>query len=180
MEKKKKDPPTIFIIDTSAILSGKPLPVDQQPCWTVEEIADEFSSGGSSWRMFQYLLEKGLNLHRPSKEAKQQVTEIISTMGETQRLSKADQAVLALAVDAKSNKKEKIIILTDDYSIQNIASVLNIQFQSLSQKGITKTFKWIRRCRGCGRVLSSDEKICPICGSTAKFVVDKQSKKNKK
>jgi len=167
---------TIYIIDTSAVLSGKPLPVDQQECWTVEEINAEFSEGGSSWRMFQYLLEKGLSLHRPSDSAIKKVKSIIQKMGETKRLSIADQSVLALAIDVK-NMMKKPVILTDDYSIQNIASVLKVQFQSISQKGITKTFKWIRRCRGCGRVLSADESICPICGSTAKYVVDKSAKK---
>ena len=180
MEKKKKDQSIIYIIDTSAVLSGKPLPVGQQQCVTVEEIADEFSPGGLSWRTFQYLLEKGLSIHRPSSEIKKQVTQVIKKMGETHRLSTADISVLALAFEIKTGKKEKAIILTDDYSIQNIASVLHISTQSISQKGITKTFKWIRRCRGCGRVLSQDETICPICGSTAKFVVDKKTKKTKK
>ena len=180
MEKRNTDQSIIYIIDTSAVLSGKPLPVDQHQCLTVEEIADEFSPGGSSWRMFQYLIEKGLSIHRPSSEAKNQVNQVVKKMGETHRLSKADMSVLALAFEIKTEKKEKAIILTDDYSIQNIASILHISTQSISQKGITKTFKWIRRCRGCGRVLSQDETICPICGSTAKFVVDKKTKKTKK
>ncbi|MBS3778136.1 MAG: NOB1 family endonuclease [Candidatus Thermoplasmatota archaeon] len=166
----------IYIIDTSAVLSGKPLPVDQQECWTVEEIDAEFSKGGSSWRMFQYLREKGLSLHRPSDSSIKKVRSIIQKMGETKRLSTADQSVLALAVDIKKMKK-KAVILTDDYSIQNIASVLDVAFQPVSQRGITKTFKWIRRCQGCRRVLSADESICPICGSTAKYVVDKSTKK---
>jgi len=175
---KNKDSPRIYIIDTSAILSGKPLPVDQQDFWTVEEVAEEFSPGGSSYRMFQYLREKGLSLHRPSKNAKRKVNQIIQKLGENLRLSSADRAVLSLAVDVDLMENVHAVILTDDYSIQNIASVLKIEFQPISQKGITKTLKWIRRCQGCKRVLSSDESVCPICGSNAQFVVDKKEGKN--
>jgi UPF0271 protein len=180
-EKKIQDDKTaIYIIDSSAVLSGKPLPLDQQICWTSEEIANEFSIGGPSYRMFQYLLEKGLELHNPTEESKKIVLEIVERMGEGLRLSSADQAILALAVDVKRVTQNKAIILTDDYSIQNIASILNIEFQSISQSGITKTFKWIRRCRGCGRILTNNESDCKICGSPARFVVDKQVKQKRK
>lgn len=128
--------------------------------------------------MFQYLQEKGLTLHRPSEKAKAKIRQVVNKMGEKKRLSLADQEVLALALDVNAMKEKKPIILTDDYSIQNIASVLKISYQPVSQKGITKTFKWIRRCRGCGRKLTDQEEECPICGSTAKYVVDKE-KKNK-
>jgi endoribonuclease Nob1 len=171
---------TIYIIDTSAVLSGKPFPVDEEECWTVEEIANEFSEGGLSFRTFIYLREKGLSIHQPSIQAKKKVSIIIEKMGETSRLSSADKAVLALAVDVQEKKKIKAVILTDDYSIQNIASVLHIPFQSISQHGITKTFKWIRRCSGCGRTLSSNESVCSICGSNARDVIDRSQSKKKK
>lgn len=180
-KKKQYDEAVIYIIDSSAVLSGKPLPLDQEQCWTAEEISNEFSVGGSSYRMFQYLREKGLSLHHPTEESKKMIHDTIKRMGEGFRLSSADQAILALAVDVRNVEKKKAIILTDDYSIQNIASVLNIAFQPILQTGITKTFKWIRRCRGCGRILSNDESDCKICGSPARFVVDKQiTQKHKK
>jgi UPF0271 protein len=178
--KKQYDESVIYIIDSSAVLSGKPLPLDQQQCWTAEEISNEFSVGGSSYRMFQYLREKGLSLHRPTEESKKIVNATIKQMGESLRLSSADQAILALAVDVMHTEKKKAIILTDDYSIQNLASVLNITFQTVSQTGITKTFKWTRRCSGCGRKLKNDESDCKICGSPARFVVDKQVKQKYK
>jgi len=178
-KKTQNDKIVVFLIDSSAILSGKPLPVDQELCWTVEEIASEFSEGGPSWRMFQYLREKGLSIRQPTEQAKKIIVETMKRLGENLRLSIADQMVLALAVDVSNEKDKKPVLLSDDYSIQNIASVLDISVQSISQKGITKTFKWIRRCRGCGRILSPEESVCKICGSTAKFVVDKSMKKKK-
>lgn len=162
------------------ILSGKPFPIDQQESWTTDEIAEEFSKGGPSYRMFQYLREKGLSLHCPSEDALKKINTIVEKMGETLRLSDADKALLALAVDVTTIPGKKPIILTDDYSIQNIASMLSIKFQSVTQSGITKTFKWIRRCQGCGRILSDTESICPICGSKAKFIVSEKMKNQKK
>ena len=95
-------------------------------------------------------------------------------------MNDADQSVLALAVDVNGKKDKKAIILTDDYSIQNIASVLHIKFQTITQSGITKTFKWKRICKGCKRELNTDEAECYICGSEAHFVVDKKIKHKKK
>ena len=115
-------------------------------------------------------------MHRPSQEARKKIQRVLNKLGETHRLSPADQSLLALAMDIQLTHGKKPILLTDDYSIQNVAHLLQISFQPLSQRGITKTFKWIRRCRGCKRTLSSNETICPICGSSGKDVVVKKTK----
>ena len=77
---------------------------------------------------------------------------------------------MALSLDIKSEKKE-IIILTDDYSIQNVAHVTNINFESISQSGITKKFKWVSRCRGCGKKFKDNISVCPICGADTKNII---------
>ncbi|MDG6218241.1 MAG: NOB1 family endonuclease [Candidatus Thermoplasmatota archaeon] len=178
-KEKDKKQSIIYLIDSSALLSGKPFPLDEEECWTVEEIANEFSPGGASFRNFVYLQEKGLRIHQPSEQAKKKVALVIEKMGEKNRLSIADQAILALAVDVKDNVQKQAVILTDDYSIQNIARVLQIKVQGISKRGITKTFKWRQRCRGCGRLLSQDESTCRICGSDACYVVDTSQPKPK-
>lgn len=178
--KKDKNQSIVYLIDSSVLLSGKPFPLDEEECWTVEEIAKEFSPGGASFRNFVYLKEKGLRIHQPSEQAKKKVALIIEKMGEKNRLSAADQAILALAVDVNDSFQKQAVILTDDYSIQNIASVLHIKIQGISQRGITKTFKWNRRCNGCGRLVSKNESTCLICGSDTRYVVDNSPSQSKK
>ncbi|MFH0970259.1 MAG: hypothetical protein V1776_02245 [Candidatus Diapherotrites archaeon] len=53
------------------------------------------------------------------------------------RLSPADESVLALAFES-FDRKEKVMVFTDDYSIQNILKWARIPFSGILQKGITK------------------------------------------
>ena len=91
--------------------------------------------------------------------------------GDKERLSTADIEILALALDINKDVNKETIILTDDYPIQNVANTLNIKFQSFSQRGITKKFKWMYRCPGCGKRFKESIKICPICGSETKISI---------
>ncbi|MEM4509064.1 MAG: ribonuclease VapC, partial [Archaeoglobaceae archaeon] len=65
------------------------------------------------------------------------------------------------ALDEKE-KGNEVVLVTDDYSIQNVAMALGIEFESVIHPRISKGFKWVRICRGCGRKVESD--VCPICG----------------
>ena len=168
MNSKKKS--KIVILDTSAILSGKPINLDDAKMVTTPGISEELKPGGRDYQSFNYLTERGLSIHAPSKESIDKVKNISIETGDSYRLSKADIEIIALALDIKNNENEAII-LTDDYSIQNVANVLNIKFEAISQSGITKRFKWIGRCRGCGKKFKENIKICPICGAEIKTVI---------
>jgi endoribonuclease Nob1 len=165
---------TIYLIDTSAILSGRPLIFNKQKCVTSPQISNELSPGGRDYFNFQMLLEKGLLIMQPSKQSLDTIRKIIKEYGEIQRLSNADQELLALAYEIQEGGKEIPIIITDDYSIQNIANELHIKIQSLNQQEITKRFKWGRRCRGCGKNILDDVDVCPICGSSIKTIIIKK------
>jgi len=157
-----------FIIDSSAILSGKPINIENVTMVTTPGVSDEFSPGGRDYRTFQLLLEKGLEIHAPTPESLQFIKKTAQHTGDYPRLSPADIEILALAVDL--NKTAEATILTDDYSIQNVANFLHLKFQGFSQQGITKTFKWSLRCPGCGRRFKESMPICPICGTETKVV----------
>ena len=161
---------TIYILDTAAILSRKPMDDDAVELMTVSKVSEEFSPGGSSYRWFEYLLEKGLTISDPSKDAVLKVEKTAKSFGEGKRLSGTDKDLIALALDVSMHSHKHPILITDDYSIQNIADVLNIDFLPIVQRGITKRFKWIRRCRGCRRIIHEDMDQCPICGSELSYV----------
>jgi len=169
MNPKKKS--RIFIIDTSAILSGKPINLDNAIMITTSSVSNELKPGGRDYQALQFLMEKGLSINSPSQDSIDKIKTISNETGDLDRLSEADMSVLALALDINADDDKEAIILTDDYSIQNVAYVLNIKFESISQRGITKRFIWSRRCLGCGKNFKENLKICPICGSATKSIV---------
>ena len=121
----------IFILDTSAILSGKPINLDDATMVTTPSVSRELKPGGRDHQAFQFLMEKGLLIHSPSKESTREINNISLETGDIDRLSDADKELLALALDVKRDRKKQPVIITDDYSIQNMAHVLNIEFETM-------------------------------------------------
>jgi endoribonuclease Nob1 len=166
----------VFIIDTSAILSGKPIRFDNISLVTTPAVSDELNPGGRDFRIFELLKEKGLTIHAPSKEAINHVKKTAQETGDDTRLSFADIEIIAIAIDINKEPDHEATILTDDYSIQNVASTLQIKFQGFSQNGITKKYKWVSRCPGCEKQFNKITKICPICGTITKNSVLQKKK----
>jgi len=161
----------VYIFDTSAFLSGKPINFEKNKMITSNGVKNEISPGGRDYNAFQFLIEKGLVIQNPTKESIEKIKKIIKKTGDEKRLSKTDIEILALSLEINKNERKKAIIITDDYSIQNVANYINITFESINQSGITKRFIWNYRCRGCGRKFKENIKICPICGSDIKTVI---------
>jgi len=136
----------IFIIDTSALLSGRPITLEIKEMVTTSAVSAEVNPGGRDYRNFEFLVEKGLSIRSPSKSSKKLVQHASNKTGDLMRLSVADIEILALAVDINKDESKEAIVLTDDYAVQNVASTLNIKFQGFSQRGIQKKFKWQIRC----------------------------------
>lgn len=169
----------IYVIDTSAILSGKPLNFSDAEILTTFSMSSELKPGGKDYQNFMYLKDKGLKFQSPSEKSIDFIKTTSKKTGDFGRISKVDLEILALAWDL--NKQGfNCIILSDDYSIQNIASELDLKFESIAQKGITKKLKWGVKCTGCGKKFKEDISICSICGSdTKKIVIGGKEIKNK-
>jgi len=78
--------------------------------------------------------------------------------GDDVRLSNADVDLLALASDMGA------LLVTEDYSVQNLAEVLSIRWTSVG-RSITEVRKWCYRCKGCLKVFDERHDDCPVCGS---------------
>jgi UPF0271 protein len=166
----------VFIVDTSAILSGKPIDIPNGILLTTPGVSDEISPGGRDYRTFQMLTEKGLQIHSPTKASLHLVQKSAKETGDDQRLSTADVEILALALDLKDETDCEVTILTDDYSIQNVAMMLNLKFQGFSQKEITQRYQWISHCPGCNRRFQEPVDICPVCGTKTKVIIHRKKK----
>ena len=167
MSKKHKK----YILDTSAVLSGKPINFGEAEIVTTSRVSDELNPGGRDYQIFQFLKERGLSILTPNKDTLEEVYRVSNKTGDQNRLSETDIEIIALALDLKKDENVEVIILTDDYSIQNLSNELNIKFESINQSGITKRFKWVSRCRGCGKKFKDNVKICPICGAETICIV---------
>jgi len=158
-------------LDSSAILSGKPIDLNGRiviPESVEKEVMREDP------KLFDLIQGKDVSLEHPSRESLSLVREAAEKMGESRRLSKVDKEVIAVALDNMG--RGDVCIITDDYSIQNVASFLGLKFRGLSEKGITKRFIWRFRCRGCKKIFKKFYPSCPDCGSELKPIVRKKDK----
>ncbi len=149
-----------YVLDTSAILSGKDFSAENE-LYSSPKILDELQHGRMRRRL-DFLIESGLKVQSPSKESENRVRECAEKTGDLARISGADLEILSLALELDA------VLLTDDYSIQNLATELGVKYQGITQKGITEVFKWSYRCKGCGRFWEEMHDVCPVCGSELK------------
>ncbi len=153
------NPVDTFVLDTSLLLGGQEPPRGQW--WTTPEAAAEVTPGGRDARRFDGWQAAGLQVRSASPDAMRRVEETAMRAGNLGRLSAADLSLLALAAERGA------CLLTDDYTMQDVALRMDIAFQGVNQPGIegTKTFK--PRCKGCGRWYDAMPKReeCIVCGS---------------
>lgn len=105
----------------------------------------------------------------PSAHFLDQVRDASKTVGNMFSLSEVDLQVLALALELKSMGYAPLII-TDDYSVQNVANQVGVDFASLITYGIRFRLEWVLYCPACHRKYPSDYKFksCEVCGTKLK------------
>jgi UPF0271 protein len=123
-----------------------------------------------SWVRFKAAVENGkVKIKAPSEEYWNKVKASAKKVGDAFFLSETDLQLLALASELKSEGYTPQIV-TDDYSIQNVATQLGIEFLSLATFGIKRLLEWIRYCPACHRQYPADykETTCEVCGTELK------------
>jgi len=160
----------VIVLDTSAFIAGfDPLAVPEKQ-YTVPEVKKELIAGSMPWMRFNAAIEnRKLNIRNPKSSVLQEILEASRKVGDIRYLSEADLQILALALELKGRGLSPLII-TDDYSIQNVANKIDVEFTSLLTFGIKFRFKWILYCPACYRKYPSDYKfkICEVCGTELK------------
>ena len=160
----------VIVLDTSAFIAGfDPLAVPEKQ-YTVPEVKKELIAGSMPWMRFNAAIEnRKLMIRNPKSSVLQETQEASKKVGDMRYLSEADLQVLALALELKGRGLSPLII-TDDYSIQNVANKIDVEFTSLLTYGIKFRFKWILYCPACYRKYPPDYKfkICEVCGTKLK------------
>lgn len=145
-----------YVLDTTALFNAKDFPIDFEIA-IPQGVLDELIAWGLSDRV-KLLLGVRIQVNLPSDESRGKIKAAAESTGDIDRLSPTDMEVLSLAEELKAP------LISDDYSIQNVANVVGIQCLPMEQRGIKKVFYWKYRCRGCGKEYDRDIKECIICG----------------
>ncbi|MFQ5909639.1 MAG: NOB1 family endonuclease [Thermoplasmata archaeon] len=159
------------VLDSSALLVGKYPELDEM--MTTPDVIRELKRKGMSPGLKSFVDVK-VRIASPSEAAVRRVMEASTESGDSERLSETDLGLLALALD------EDAILLTDDYSIQNLATMLGLCYRGVMFPEITKKVSWRYRCEGCGRRFDDYSEICSICGSKVRTYRKKEEEIEKK
>jgi UPF0271 protein len=145
---------------------------------TTPKVEEEIRTKSMTWVRFKTAVESRKIIVRiPSEECLNLVETSAITVGDTFFLSETDKQILAIALQLKKSGRRPQII-TDDYSIQNVATQLGIEYASLATYGIRRLLRWMRYCPACHREYPADfaSTRCAICGTELKRKPQKQLK----
>jgi UPF0271 protein len=147
----------VLILDSSALFSMEDLPSEDiaVPAGVVNELRKYKDPRVDRWGDL-------LRVSECTARSVSKVKEISSKSGDAGRLSDVDVSVIALAIDLGG------IVLSDDYSIQNVCKIMEIPYRSVGTEGIKRVERWNYRCNGCGRWYNEKQNDCPVCGSSMK------------
>lgn len=168
--KKLKSEKQVVVLDTSAFIAGfDPLSI-MHDVYSVKAVEMELAAGSLPFVRFKTAVDNGkLRLKAPRAEFLRRVKESSHDVGDVFFLSDVDSQVLALALELKDSGNEPLIV-TDDYSIQNVANQLGLEFAPLMTFGIRFRLHWVRYCPACRRKYPPDYKFkkCEVCGTELK------------
>ena len=158
------------VLDTSAFIAGFDPFSSKRYNVTVPNVKEEIKRDSILLLRFEVAIETGkIEVKTPFEKYKIKVENVANKMGDLHLLSETDLDVLAVALELEI-EGFKPQIVTDDYSIQNVASKMKIEFIPLTTGGIHKIFEWIRYCPACYKNFVSNYKLvsCSICGTKLK------------
>ena len=158
----------IFILDSSVFIGKLSIPDFDGCLYTTPSVVKEVKDVKSSM-ILEAERERGLKVVRPSKFFIKKIRNLISVTAENRRLSETDIEILALALELKS---DRVCVVTDDWTIQNVCEEIGIEWRSFRRPGILKPLRWKLKCPVCGSTYdtSTNLKQCEVCGSELKLV----------
>jgi UPF0271 protein len=152
----------VYVLDTSAVIAGLAPGIFEARQVTVQEVLDEAKDLCSKLELETAVDAGKISVLEPSKSALAEVRKKVGQTGD--RVSVTDVKLLALSLDIlRAGDMPKLV--TDDYAIQNLASIFKIPFRRVVMPGITEIFTWQMICPACGRTYTASFTKCEVCGS---------------
>lgn len=159
---------TVYILDSTALIAGQS-DLSKGIFLTSDSVVEELSKDGSARRVLEAVIISGqLSVRTPLKESIERVRSIAKVTGDLNKLSKTDLDILALALEEKDRGND-VVIMSDDYSVQNVAGRINVKFLGMMHPGIKTDVLWTYYCPVCKADYGAEDiGICPKCGSDLK------------
>jgi len=160
----------VLVLDTSAFIAGFDPFAVRDSVFTVPAVRQELASNSMIFTRFTTAVESGkLEVKSPAEDSLSEVDKSSKAVGDVRFLSEVDKQVLALASELK-HQGENPLVVTDDYSIQNVANQMGLEFAALLTFGIRHRFHWMIYCPACHREYPTDSKLktCETCGTELK------------
>jgi len=168
----------VIVLDTCVfIMDYDPMNINQEQ-YTVPQVINELNEDSIGRLRLLIAIEQGrVKLKTPMNKYIDMIEDYSIKMGDSLFLSDVDKNILALAKELM-DEGYNIILLSDDYSIQNVADGLGLEYFSLSTLGIRYRYDWEQYCPACHKVYSQDNKmgICEICGTRLRLRVKRKSR----
>jgi len=159
-----------IVLDASAFISGfDPFSVQDEQ-YSVPSVRQELVENSLPSLRFDTASERErLKVLEPDPHFLSEVKNLSKEAGDIRFLSEADMEILALAMQLKEDGCDPLIV-TDDYSIQNVAKKIGVNFAPLITFGIRFFLKWLLYCPACHRKYPPDYQSnrCQICGTILK------------
>ena len=157
-----------IILDTSAFIQGYNLSPEEDYC-TVPEVLGEIREELGRMRYEGARSSGRLRETQPEEKWVAEIEKKATLSGESHKLSDTDKRLLALGLQLKSQGNTPSIV-SDDYSVQNMASRLGLRYAAQATRGIKRVYEWVIYCPGCRRKFESpqEDNVCPICGTELK------------
>ena len=126
----------LFVIDAAALLNSSSFVFEKQNTYLITPEVDVEIKDLKNRILLQQGIDAGLVSISEAKEkfsedARKKLAAINS------KVSSADVSVLALSLQLKSGKK-RFVVITDDYSVQNLLIKEKIKFEGVIRGGIKK------------------------------------------
>lgn len=155
---------TYYILDASAFING--FEISSKHNYTVPEITEEIKDFESRLKFDAAIAEGLIIVKDVSLKYTSCVHEIISRSGDILRLSLPDKKLISLAY-MMSDEGKSVMVITDDYTIQNTLKILDIPFSGIKTEGIKEIYNWKKVCVGCKKEYDENYPFddCEICGS---------------
>jgi len=172
-----KEKSSIYIFDTNIFLTGIDFNIIEGFIYTTHSIIEEIKASKYLEKNRNILNKinaaietKKLKIKSPKNKFINKVKEISKKTGDFNALSDADKELIALTLELTERRSEFVKIYSNDYSIENVCSELNIPFSSLYKDGIESKIIWEVYCPQCKNIHKVEDlnKICEMCGSKLK------------
>lgn len=156
------------LLDASAFIMGYEVSDVSEEHYTVPAVLEELRDGTLSRLRIEAAIRAGmLKALSPEGRYVSEVETAAAELGETDALSPADKMLLALGLQLVVEGKNPVVI-SEDYSVQNVADRLGLRYMSLATPGIKRRFDWEIYCPGCHKRFTGLQPggACPVCGTT--------------